>query len=153
MAVLVLSLSSCGKKEDQGLQGKRDPSSPAGVVEQFNKALFNGEYDKAYGLLSESSCEHYSGEEPFGKVMAKLLEKEDSRKELRETKLMKETIGENTAVVKIRYPQLGNRKEMKDREIMLVNENGEWKIDLYGKNPESPTEKPDNDEEKGNIVN
>lgn len=129
MAILILSFSSCGKKE-QGLQGKRDPSSPSYVVEQFNKALFGGEFDKAYNFLSESTKENYKSKEPFGNVMAKLLENRDFKKELTETKLMKETIGENTAYVRIRYPESGNQKTMKDREIKLINENGEWKIEL-----------------------
>ncbi len=130
MAILMFSVSSCGKPEEKGLQGKKDPDSPSYVVEQFNKALLVGEFDNAYSFLSESTKENYKGEEPFGNVMAKLLENKEFKKELMETRLMKETIGENTAFVGIRYPEAGNRKTMKDREIKLVTENGEWKIEL-----------------------
>ena len=130
VAILFLSLSSCINKEERGLQGKRDPSSPAGVVEQFNKALINGEFDNAYNFLSEATKEKYKSDEPFSNVMAKLLENKDFKKELMETKLMKETISDNTAVVKIRYPELGNRKTMKNKDIKLVYENDEWKIEL-----------------------
>lgn len=125
--ILMLSVSSCEKKEEPW---KGDPSTPSGVVSQFNRSLLAGDFDKAYGFLAETSREQYNGEEPFGKVMAKLLEKEASRKELKETRLIKEHIAENTAVVNIRYPESGDRKTMKDREIRLLNENGEWKIDI-----------------------
>ncbi len=71
-----------------------------------------------------------SGFSGFKRKTEELLKDDKKSAELRSTEVAGADIKGNSAIVTIRYNELGDKTKAMTRELYLVKDNGKWKLDF-----------------------
>jgi len=130
---LILVVQSCSRKKQKPVikPGAGIKSgSPEMALKKYIDALIKGDYSKSAEFISASSINKMGGSEEYFKKMALLLQDDGRLEELKQTTVVNARMEGDTAYLKLKYPELGDRENLKTREMKLVKENNEWKIEF-----------------------
>jgi len=132
----LLLLQSCAKKPENLEPGKSPAppkkASPSEVFSLFQKSLVDEKFDTAFDLITLNSKDRFAGSKEFATKTGQILQNSNMLEEIRNTKVLGEEINGDTATVTIEFPYEGNPDDIQKREVKLVKEEDEWRIEFLG---------------------